>query len=359
MSDCTSIRDRFFAAGELERGNPELEAHLEACEACARAAAALPLVDAALATPPAVVVPSFDAIALEAARAARTRRGLVQVRRRLPYAITGVAAAAAAVALVFLVLPSGSPRLAVGGALDSAAGARAAELPSGAKVRLDGGELRLVPGAPGEERLHLAAGAVSVEVPKLAPGHALAVETPDAEIRVHGTRFQVTRDRRGTSVSVIEGLVEVRPGGTGRAPLFLRPGEATVIEPLDDYRRGLRASAQANLDAGRFDAADEGLAALLATAPGETDRAEALALRAWAAAARGDRKGAIDRYREALGTLPVGERALWADNAAAELALLLEGEDPAAAAAAWSGYLRRFPEGVHSSLARARAEEAR
>jgi ferric-dicitrate binding protein FerR (iron transport regulator) len=356
MSDCTTIRDRFFGAGELDRGNPELAAHLEVCEACARAAAALPLVDAALAVPPAVFVPSFDAIALEAARAARTRRGLVLVRRRLPYAVTGVAAAAAALALAFLVRPAGPPRLAVGGGLDSAAGARAAELPSGAKVRLDAGELRLLPAAPGEERLFLATGVVSLEVPKLAPGHALAVETPDAEVRVHGTRFQVTRDTRGTSVSVIEGLVEVRPAGNGRTPLFLRPGEATLVEPLPDYRRGLRSSALANLDAGRFVAADEDLADLLATEPEASDWAEALALRAWAAAARGDRRGAIARYREAIGTLPPGERALWADNACAELALLLETEEPAAAAAAWDDYLRRFPEGVHASLARARAE---
>ena len=53
--------------------------------------------------------------------------------------------------------------------------------------------------------------------------------------------------------------------------------------------------------------------------------------------------------------LPEGKQALWAENACAELAILVEQESPKDGAAAWAECLRRFPDGVHAALARSRA----
>jgi hypothetical protein len=85
------------------------------------------------------------------------------------------------------------------------------------------------------------------------------------------------------------------------------------------------------------------------------EQAEGQALLAWSLAGSGDRRGAVARYRQALALLPATQSPLWAENACAGLALLLEQEEPAEGAAAWSQYLRRFPRGVHASLARTRA----
>lgn len=362
MSDCTAIHERFFAETGLDLEHPELAAHLAACATCTEIAAALPLLDrelAAIAQAP-VAIPSFDRIAPAAARAASSRRAATRIRRHLPAAITGLAAAAAALVIATFVgtgLGGGTPpTLEVGAQLDGHAAIREAVLESGARVRLDAGAIRLAAPTPSEERLVLATGSATFEVPKLPAGRTLAVETPDAEVRVHGTRFQVVRDARGTSVSVTEGLVEVRPEGQGRPPRFLRPGESTVVEPLDRYRDSTRAAALAALERGQFDQAEERIGSLLATEPAPALRAEALALSAWATAARGDGHAAIARYREALSILPHDERPLWSDNAAAELALLLEREEPAAAAQAWAEYLRRFPAGAHAALARSHAQ---
>lgn len=356
MSDCNAVRERFFAEPVVDGTHPDLAAHLAGCPACSAIAAALPQVDRSLdeiAHAP-LAVPSFDRIAPAVARAAGARRRTTRLRRSLPAAVAVLSAAAAALVLALRVGGASPPSLEAGMRLESAAETHEAVLGSGARVRLDAGAIRLVAVGPGEERLLLDAGAATFEVPKLGPHRTLAVATPDAEVRVHGTRFQVVREAAGTTVSVTEGLVEVRPEGPGRPPTFLRPGESIFVKPLDGYRDDLRAAAQSALERSRFEEARERIDALLATEPGASLRAEALALAGWASAAQGERAAAIRKYREALTLLPHGERPLWADNAAAELALLLEREDPAAAAQAWAEYLRRFPVGVHGALARAR-----
>ena len=48
-------------------------------------------------------------------------------------------------------------------------------------------------------------------------------------------------------------------------------------------------------------------------------RAHAESLRAWAAAAAGERDVAVRLYRRALELLPAGETPTWADNAVAQL----------------------------------------
>ena len=178
--------------------------------------------------------------------------------------------------------------------------------------------------------------------------------TPAAEVRVHGTRFQVVRDGSGTLVSVTEGLVEVVPYGGGRSSLLLRPGESTKVASAADFRSDLRGAALGALGRGEFAVARRHLESLLQADLAPLELAEAHALLAWALAGSGERGPAVDRYRLALGMLPEGQSPLWADNASAELALLLEQGDPAAAVPAWREYLARFPEGIHAALARAR-----
>ncbi|MES1209787.1 MAG: FecR family protein [Pseudomonadota bacterium] len=87
-------------------------------------------------------------------------------------------------------------------------------------------ELHLLRG--GAERwLRVASGAVSAHVAKLKAGERFVLVTPDAEVEVRGTRFEVdvvasAADCGGgtvTRVAVQEGLVEVRgPHGQARVP---------------------------------------------------------------------------------------------------------------------------------------------
>ncbi|MDP9036530.1 MAG: FecR family protein, partial [Myxococcota bacterium] len=72
-----------------------------------------------------------------------------------------------------------------------------------------------------EQVLHLEAGAIDLQVAKLAAGQRFLVDTPDAEVEVRGTRFRVSivpadascGDGTVTRVSVTEGIVAVRYAG--------------------------------------------------------------------------------------------------------------------------------------------------
>jgi hypothetical protein len=65
------------------------------------------------------------------------------------------------------------------------------------------------------DRLELTAGRIQVQVPKLTAGSELRVQTPDATVVVHGTKFSVDRVEAAgsrpatTRVSVTEGVVTV------------------------------------------------------------------------------------------------------------------------------------------------------
>lgn len=107
-------------------------------------------------------------------------------------------------------------------------GARAAlELADRARVGCAAGtEVRLSREGAEDSRLELSRGSISFEVPKLAPGHTLSVETRDAVVTVRGTRFTVTvagaESKPLTRVSVSEGRVQV---DSARGTVFLGPGE--------------------------------------------------------------------------------------------------------------------------------------
>jgi Flp pilus assembly protein TadD len=205
----------------------------------------------------------------------------------------------------------------------------------------------------------LSSGRVSLEVPKLPAGSTLSVRTPDAEVRMHGTRFQVIRTGKETQVHVAEGLVEVRPEGVGRPVQMLRAGESATVASAEDYREGLRHSTLAALDHGQFGAAEKQIGQLLGTSPDVAQQAEAQALLAWSFSARGKRSEAIARYRQSLALLPRSQRPLWAENACVELAILVQQESQQQSTGTWAECLGRFPDGVHAALARSRVHSTK
>jgi ferric-dicitrate binding protein FerR (iron transport regulator) len=365
MNDCLSLRERVFVPGVDATEDREWLAHVQICPDCRRAQQNLPLVDQALAemVQP-VAVPSFDAIADEAARVARHQRRRAKMHRAAPlfYTALGTAALAAGVALILFFnggRRSAPLRLVPGAEIQASGEAKSAILDSGARIRLDTGTIKLAPTNQGKQSLVLRSGRVFVEVPKLPAGETLSVVTPDAEVRVHGTRFQVTRIAQETQVQVQEGVVEVFPEGRGRPSQTVKTGESVSVPSIEGYREGVRRSALEALDQGHFEAAETQIGQLFGTDSDPAQRAESQALLAWSFSGRGKRDEAIDRYRQALKLLPEDQRPLWAENACAELALLVQQKTPKTVPAIWAECLRRFPDGVHAGLARARANSSR
>jgi hypothetical protein len=134
-----------------------------------------------------------------------------------------------------LILDSaGQPRaatewLAAGASVETLQGKVTLEFPSGARARAAGVTRVGVKEAGSERResLVLARGEVDVEVPRLDQPVEFSVQTPDALVVVHGTRFSVQVDPDGpagasTHVAVTRGLVAVHAGG---GEVWLRAGQ--------------------------------------------------------------------------------------------------------------------------------------
>ncbi|MGD8862167.1 MAG: FecR family protein [Myxococcales bacterium] len=133
-------------------------------------------------------------------------------------------------------------------ALRTGDGAARLRTPRGATVRLAAdSRLELSPGdlMPDAESLRLTRGEVSCAVPPLGEAGRFAVNTPDARVVVHGTRFSV-RVGDGTCVRVREGLVAVHHAGGERR---LGPGqqwgcEGAAAEPATAVQDDSRSDAQ-------------------------------------------------------------------------------------------------------------------
>jgi ferric-dicitrate binding protein FerR (iron transport regulator) len=364
MSNCISLRERFFAPG-LETA-PEWVAHLQGCPECRLAQQGAPLVDRALAEMAQlpVDVPPFEIIAKAARSAAHQQRRRQTVRRTAPFLYTGLATAVLAAGIIATVwighARSAAPKLlAPGGEIRATVEAKSAILGNGVRIRLDAGSLKLAMANQDAQTLILPLGRVFVDVPKLPAGATLSVRTPDAEVRVHGTRFQVIRTGMDTQVHVMEGVVEVRPEGIGRPVQMLRAGESATVGSVEAYREGLRHATLDALDHGEFAAAERRIAEMAGSSVDRSQQAEAQALLAWSLSARGKRSEAIQRYRQVMRLLPEGFGPLWAENACAELAILIEQESPQDSSSTWTECLRRFPDGVHAGLARSRAHPSK
>lgn len=111
--------------------------------------------------------------------------------------------------------------------------------PSGASAKVASRSSLKVTRARQQEALFLARGGVDVEVPKLGPERGFSVETPDALVTVHGTRFSVAIEPGAggprTRVQVAHGIVSVQQRGR---EVFLTAGQSWVAAsaepaPLD------------------------------------------------------------------------------------------------------------------------------
>lgn len=133
-------------------------------------------------------------------------------------------------------------------------------------------------------------------------GIALAVRTREAEVRVIGTGFDVTRDRLGTSVSVRHGRVAVRCGD--RVETVLDAGQSRLCPPTG--AAGLLGRARALLDA-ETDGADAlaSAEAGLAERPEGTLHGELVLVRVEALTRLGRHADALAAAEAALGDAPL------------------------------------------------------
>jgi hypothetical protein len=125
--------------------------------------------------------------------------------------------------------------------------------PSGASAKVADKSSLKITRARESEVLYLTRGGVDVEVPKLDPTRGFSVETPDALVTVHGTRFSVlvepTLDGPHTRVQVTRGIVSVQKAGH---EVFLTAGQTWPSEteaPAPATPPAAR-SASGNVDAG-------------------------------------------------------------------------------------------------------------
>ncbi len=238
--------------------------------------------------------------------------------------------------------------------VDGSRGVAQVLLADGARLTVASGRVLVAVSEPRRAHIRLEGGSAFVSVPHLTAGASFLLTTDEAEVRVRGTRFDVDRGAQGTRVSVSEGVVEVRPLDGGGAAFLLARGEARLIEGRAARRQAARAAARASIEQRDDSTTADRIQAWLATEPPAEEAAEAHALLAWKLSRDGDRAGALRSYRRALALLPAGAVPLWADNACAQVALMVERDDSRAGAAAWRDYLDRFPDGVHAAMARDR-----
>ena len=116
--------------------------------------------------------------------------------------------------------------------IETAAGGRFAfQWGEGSGVELAGGSVlvlsRLEPRA---QEFRLERGTVAVRVGPHQPGESLRVVSPDHTVTVHGTWFLVGVEPRGTSVQVLEGVVEVAAlKGDGASTRLVAPSKAFFL----------------------------------------------------------------------------------------------------------------------------------
>lgn len=338
---------------------PALAEHLSGCPSCREVEEALRVADVALtvlrAAGAAEAPPPFSPrLAAESRGAARRARWRGHARRALRPALMAAAVLLLALGTDRLIRSWSLRSLRTAGDRLAAGKDRLSEgvTPNGTHLSVDpGGEVHLM--AKGaRERVWVDRGSARFHVPRLPSGQRFEVETDQVRVVVHGTRFTVQTTPQRTAVSVSEGVVEVIPRGANR-PAHLLTGGQSVDVPSDTLLRSqLSARCDELLAAGAWDEALRMLDGLLATAPPPELEGAARARRALALSATGAHEDAVAEYDRALGLSPAGQAPVWADNAAAERAALLERmglHEPAARA--WRDYRVRFPTGIHSSMA--------
>ncbi|MDX2185360.1 MAG: FecR domain-containing protein [Opitutaceae bacterium] len=104
-------------------------------------------------------------------------------------------------------------------------------LSDGSRVELNAGSSLVLEEGRTERRTRLASGEAFFSVARDGERPFL-VETPAGVIRVTGTSFNVSVDHgRAIEVTVVEGSVQVSPGGANRPPVSLKGGDRLVSTP--------------------------------------------------------------------------------------------------------------------------------
>lgn len=210
-----------------------------------------------------------------------------------------VAAVAAAAALAVAVWPEGQP--AVGPVTGEAPLQLAVNAPEGERVQATEhvsfdvkGEVA-VSGTAGAPRLDLTSGNILVSV-EPGEGIDLRVHTPDGEVRVLGTVFEVSRDAMGTHVNVQRGKVWVSCAD-GQTHTLTIDQDALCLPgtPLGMHNR-----ADALMGADDPEGAAKAASAGLGMSPDALTRSELLGLRMDARARAGDTVGALEDARAYL-----------------------------------------------------------
>ena len=209
------------------------------------------------------------------------------------------------------------------------------------------------------EKFYLTQGLLHAKVAKLGHGERFIVRTPDAEVEVRGTVFQVAivdadvncGDGTRTRVSVSEGIVEVRGNGATHS---IHPGEiwpagcpsapvaSVTHEALPATRRApMAVQAERAPSTPTTPAAPEAISNDPLSARQTSSIAEQNALFAEASAAhrRGDDVSAVNTYATLIARYPASPLA---ESAAVQRMNLLQGSERAAAA---RQYLARYPRG--------------
>jgi len=358
MDKCRMVLDALLAQERGEALEEDIASHRTECSKCERTARQLGFLEGTLASLAAETLepPPFQSIAKRAYSVASSRRRRGAMRRAFPFALAVGCAVGATVAVVAIVhRPERQKIASPGEVLDASRGTVQAVLADGARLTLGSGSVTVKTSERHRGVVRLEAGSVFLEVPHREKGATFLLETEEADVHVQGTRFDVSRTAEGTRVRVTEGIVTVEPRAPRQRPFRVAKGETALVLGTTQLRKRQLAAALDALDVPQ--SAEEGEARirqLLTEDAGVPGAAEAYARLAWRLSATARTKEAIAYYRRALSMPVQGDAPLWADNAAAQLALLLERDDPTGAAYAWQEYLGRFPGGVHAEIARSR-----
>jgi len=266
---------------------------------------------------------------------------------------------------VRLLTSSGSEALQPGSALPQggrlvadAEGGATLHLSTGTEISVEHGAALSFDSAGATEQFELSAGSMRAHVAKLGAGQRFIVKTPDSEVEVRGTIFQVSVVNADpscgvgvrTRVQVSEGSVEVRaPSGT----FWVHPGEtwpqgcpsstaASAAPRLPEQPVGERARVPSQRKPSEAVVATP--AALGSVAAPSSSLAEQNDLFTAAVAARrsGDTNRALSKLGELSARFP---SSAFAEAVAAERFRALRRQSQAAALTAAREYLARYPQG--------------
>jgi FecR protein len=210
------------------------------------------------------------------------------------------------------------------------------------------------------EQFFLTHGVLRAKVAKLGNGERFIVRTPDAEVEVRGTVFEVaivdpdTRCGGGsrTRVSVSEGVVQVRRAGVTSAvhPGEVWPAGCDAAAPVPSLAIHVAPLARRSPVSTPVDRARSAAEAQEEAAPAQNPTKEASSIAqqnelfsvASSAHQRGDDARALRTFDQLIAHYPASPLA---ESAAVQRMHLLRSSDPVAAQNAARQYLARYPQG--------------